>query len=55
MYKIYNNEIKIKQILKGGGIYDETIGGAFGESSSFDPHPIENKFINSSIEILNLT
>ena len=46
MYKIYNNEIKIKQILKGGGIYDETIGGAFGESSSFKPHPLEPELYN---------
>ena len=48
MYKIYNNEIKIKQILRGGGIYDETIGGAFGNSSSFNPHPIESQIYKSN-------
>ena len=38
MYKIYNNEIKITQFLKGGSVFT-----SLRKSSSFNHHPLESK------------
>ena len=50
MYKIYNNEIKILQFLKGGSAFR-----SIGTSSSFDLHPIEHRIYFSNTATSNGT